>query len=63
MTFIPMKDGLNKIYYLDGHIYSQGEIKNKKENCFWIYWYEDGQKAREANFDNGKRTGTHILVS
>lgn len=59
LSFIPTTDGFKKIYYLNGQLYAQGEIKNKKENGFWIYWHYNGQKAREGNFDNGQRTGTH----
>jgi hypothetical protein len=59
LSFKPISDGQKQIYYLSGALYGQGEIKNKKENGFWTYWYENGQKAREGNFIYGKRTGTH----
>ena len=59
LTFKPITDGHKKIYYLNGQLSGQGEIKNKKENGLWIYWHENGQKAREGSFDEGKRTGTH----
>ncbi len=59
VTFKPIKDGVRKVYYLNGQLSGQGEIKNKKETGLWIYWHENGQKAREGNFDEGKRTGTH----
>lgn len=59
VAFKPIKDGIRKIYYLNGQLSGQGEIKNKKENGPWVYWHENGQKAREGNFNEGKRTGTH----
>lgn len=31
----------------------------KKENGFWTYYHNNGQKAREGNFSKGKREGTH----
>ncbi len=59
LSFKVIKDGVRKIYYLNGRLSGQGEIKNKKENGTWIYWHENGQKAREGGFDEGKRIGTH----
>jgi antitoxin component YwqK of YwqJK toxin-antitoxin module len=59
LTFKPITDGQKEIYYLNGQLSGQGEIKNKKENGLWTYWHENGQKAREGSFDQGKRTGTH----
>ena len=59
LTFKPITDGPKNVYYLNGQLSGQGEIKNKKENGFWTYWHENGQKAREGSFDAGKRTGTH----
>ncbi|MBS1666863.1 MAG: hypothetical protein JST58_05740 [Bacteroidetes bacterium] len=59
LTFKPIVDGQKKIYYLNGQLYAQGEIKNKKENGVWVYWHENGQKAREGSFAEGQRTGTH----
>ena len=59
LTFKPITDGQKKIYYLGGQLYAQGEIKGKKENGLWVYWYENGKKAREGNFDQGNRIGTH----
>jgi len=59
LTFKPITDGQKKIYYLNGQLSGQGEIRNKTENGPWTYWHENGQKAREGSFDEGKRTGTH----
>ena len=59
LVFKPISDGYKKIYYLNGQLYSQGEIKNGKEEGFWTYWYDNGKKAREGNFIQGKRDGTH----
>jgi MORN repeat variant len=59
LEFKPITDGQKKIYYLNGNLYGQGEIKNRKENGFWVYWHENGQKAREGNFDEGKKIGMH----
>lgn len=59
LKFRPISDGQKKYYYLNGQVYSEGEIRNKKENGFWTYWHENGQKAREGSFEQGKRTGTH----
>jgi antitoxin component YwqK of YwqJK toxin-antitoxin module len=59
LTFMPIKDGQRKVYYLNGQLQGQGEIKNKKENGFWTFWHENGLKARRGEFDQGKRTGTH----
>ena len=59
LAFKPITDGQKKVYYLNGQLSGQGEIKNKKENGLWTYWHENGQKAREGSFDEGKRTGTH----
>lgn len=59
LTFKPIVDGQRKIYYLNGQLSGQGEIKNKKENGPWTYWHENGQKAREGSFSEGMRTGTH----
>ena len=59
LTFKPISDGLRKTYYLNGKLYSEGEIKNQKEEGFWTYWHENGTKAREGNFKKGKREGTH----
>src|SRR5436853_6586182 len=47
LTFKPITDGQKKIYYLNGQLWGQGEIKDKKENGPWTYWHENGQKARE----------------
>lgn len=57
--FTPIRDGYKKIYYLNGQLYAEGEIKCKKENGLWKYWHENGQKAREGSYDIGKRTGEH----
>ena len=59
LMFKPIKDGQKTIYYLNGALYGQGEIRNKKEIGFWVYWYENGKKAREGNFLEGKREGMH----
>ena len=59
LQFKPIADGQKQVYYLNGQLYGQGEIRNKKENGFWTYWHENGQKAREGSFNEGKRTGTH----
>jgi antitoxin component YwqK of YwqJK toxin-antitoxin module len=59
LVFKPRSDGYKKIYYLNGQLSSQGEIKNGKEEGFWTYWYDNGKKAREGNFVQGKRDGTH----
>ena len=59
LTFNPIVDGIRKVYYLNGKLHSEGEIKNQKEEGFWIYWHENGTKAREGSFKNGKREGTH----
>lgn len=59
LTFKPISDGYKKIYYLNGQLYSLGEIKNGKEDGFWTYWYDNGKKAREGNFAKGKREGAH----
>ena len=59
LKFKPVTDGQKTIYYLNGKIYGQGEIKNKKENGLWTYWHDNGQKAREGHFAEGKRVGTH----
>jgi antitoxin component YwqK of YwqJK toxin-antitoxin module len=59
LTFKPISDGKKKLYYLNMQLYSQGEIKNGKEDGFWTYWYDNGKKAREGNFTQGKQEGTH----
>ncbi len=59
LTFKPIADGDKKIYYLNGQLYGQGQIKNKKENGLWVYWHENGQKAREGHFEEGIKTGIH----
>lgn len=59
ITFIPIVDGYKRIYYLNGQLYAEGEIKDKKENGLWMYWHENGQKAREGSYHVGMRTGQH----
>ena len=59
LSFKPIADGQKTFYYLNGTFYAEGEIKNKKENGSWIYWHENGKKARRGNFLDGKREGTH----
>ncbi len=59
LTFKPITDGQKKYYYLNGQLSAEGEIKNKKEYGFWVYWHENGQKAREGSFDKGIPTGVH----
>ncbi len=59
VSFKPVTDGQKTIYYLNGRMYGQGEIKNKKENGLWTYWHDNGKKAREGHFAEGKRVGTH----
>jgi antitoxin component YwqK of YwqJK toxin-antitoxin module len=59
LEFKPISDGHKNIYYLNGQLYSQGEIKNGKEEGFWTYWYDDGKKASEGNFVQGKREGAY----
>ena len=58
-SFLPKTDGPKTFYYLNGGIYGQGEMKNKKENGSWTYWHENGKKAREGVFNQGVREGTH----
>jgi hypothetical protein len=57
--FRPTSDGYKKVYYLNGKLYSEGNVKSGKENGFWVYWHENGQKAREGHFLDGKREGIH----
>jgi antitoxin component YwqK of YwqJK toxin-antitoxin module len=59
LEFKPIFDGLKIAYFIDGNIYSKGEIKNLKENGYWEYWYSNGKKAREGMFLNGKPNGIH----
>ena len=59
LVFKPISDGYKKIYYLNGVLSGQGEIKNGTEDGFWTYWYDNGKKAREGNFVQGKSEGTH----
>jgi len=59
LQFKPISDGYKKAYYLNGKLYSEGSVKNGKEDGFWIYWHSNGQKAREGNFVQGKREGIH----
>ena len=59
LEFKPITDGTKTAYYLNGKIYSKGEIKNLKENGFWEYWHLNGQEAREGQFVDGKPNGTH----
>lgn len=59
LQFKPVKDGYKKAYYLNGRLYSEGIVKNGKEDGLWIYWHDNGKKAREGNFVQGKREGIH----
>ena len=59
LSFKPITDGQKTFYYLSGAVYAVGEIKNKKENGYWTYWHENGKKARQGNYLDGKREGTH----
>jgi antitoxin component YwqK of YwqJK toxin-antitoxin module len=58
LVFKPITDGKKKAYYLNGQLYSIGEIKNSKENGFWKFWYSNGVEAREGDFINGNPDGT-----
>ena len=59
LEFRPITDGIKTAYYLNGSIFSKGEIKNQRENGSWEFWHPNGQKAREGNFIDGKQNGTH----
>lgn len=59
IEFKPKTDGNKIAYYLNGNIYSKGELKNHKENGRWEYWHSNGKKAREGEFIDGKPDGTH----
>lgn len=59
LVFKPITDGKKKAYYLNGKLYSVGEIKGSKMNGFWTFWYKNDVKAREGNFINGKPDSTH----
>jgi len=53
----------NKILLLDDIVYEKGRtegIIKRKEEGFWIFWYENGQKWSEGNYRNGKREGLWI---
>ncbi len=47
--------------YPDGILKSRGTRKNGVPTGHWIFWYEDGRKKSEGDFDsNGSRMGTWI---
>lgn len=59
IQFKPITDGNKTFYYFNGNVYSNGLIKNHKENGTWKYWHSNGIKAREGEFIDGKPNGTH----
>ena len=59
LEFKPITDGFKTAYFLNGNLYSKGEIKNHKENGAWIFWHANGKKAREGEFIDGKPNGMH----
>ena len=59
LEFKPITDGIKTAYFLNGNLYSKGEIKNHKENGQWEFWHSHGKKAREGEFIDGKPNGTH----
>ena len=59
LEFKPITDGSKTAYFLNGNIFSKGEIKNHKENGQWEFWHSNGKKAREGEFIDGKPNGTH----
>lgn len=59
LQFKPISDGAKKAYFFNGKLFSNGKIKNLKEDGFWEYWHSNGKKAREGEFVDGKPNGTH----
>ena len=59
LEFKPITDGNKTAYYINGNIYSKGEIKNHKENGYWEFWHSNGKIAREGEFSDGKPNGIH----
>ncbi len=44
-----LKDGYNKLYYQNGHISSEGTIRDGKPDGYWKNYYENGRLKSEGN--------------
>ncbi len=59
IEFKPITDGNKIYYYLNGKIEGKGVMKNGKQEGYWEFWYSNGVKAREGEFEQGKPNGNH----
>jgi antitoxin component YwqK of YwqJK toxin-antitoxin module len=50
-------EGIEKLYYPNGNIGSEGYRKNKNPEGLWKWYYESGNLEYEINYKNGKEEG------
>ena len=51
--------GFSSLYYKNGNLSSEGELKDGKKFGTWKFYYEDGTLESEGEWENDKKQGYH----